>query len=284
MAGKTAVDDDGALDDVFATSRDRGADSAAPASEEPVAPKAEPEPKGEEPAAKAKADEDEPKQYRDPETGRFVPLTELKTERAKRQEEARLRSEWEMRAARAEAALEEARRFQVPRQHQQPQPQYVAEPDPVLDPAGWAQHMQAQMRAEIQQRDFQSRVFASEEIMRSRHADYADVEKVFMAAAQRDPGLVQQMMAHPLPAKYAYEAGKAILAMQRIGTDPDSYERRIRDEERAKVMEELKKGPPQQQRFPGTLADAPASGAQGRVLTDAAMLGDIFSSDRRRRA
>jgi len=288
MAGEKAVDD-GALDDVFASGRDRGTDSAVP-EQEPVGSQSEtpePEARARAPDPEAKADDDgSPKQYRDPETGRFVPLTELRTERQKRQEEARLRGDAERRAAAAEAALQEARRYwdqaqrpQHQQQHQQPQM-----PDPVLEPQAWAAHVQGQMRAEYEQRDFQNRVATSQALMRARYPDYDEVEAMFVQAAQHDPGLAHRMAASPMPAKFAYEAGKAIAAVMKVGVDPDAFEKRVRDEERQKVLAELKAGPAQRQHFPGTLADAPASGAQGRVLSDAAMLSDVFRSDRRYRS
>ena len=96
MAVEEKDGDSAVLDDVFASGRDRGADSAAPEPEAPAAeaapPEAPKEPEQAKPDAKA---EDSSKQYRDPETGRFVPLTELRSEREKRQEAQKLREEAE---------------------------------------------------------------------------------------------------------------------------------------------------------------------------------------------
>lgn len=293
---KDAASDAALVDTIFASDRDRGADSAAP--EPSVTPP--PEVKAEAPAKvetkteKVEDDDDgSSKQYRDPETGRFVPLTELKTERSKRQEEARLRTEAETRAARAEAALEEARRLWTLQQHPQyaqPQPQ---QPEPTADDF-WqdpnrflAQQMQAQeqrIRAQIAQERVLERIEESREQMVATHKDFAEMETAFVEAAKNAPHLLEAMVQSRNPAKFAYDTAKRLRFLSDVGTEPDAYVTRIREEERKKVLEELKLGPPQTQRFPGTLSDAPAAGVQGRVLSDAAIVDDVFASDRRRRA
>jgi hypothetical protein len=280
---------DEALDDVFASGRDRGADSAA--SEPEVlkdTAKAEAPPIDDKAKAELPPDAEEgsSKQYRDPETGRFVPLTELKSERAKRQEFEKRATEAEQRALRAEAQAEEARRFwqsQQQQQIQQPQQQQPPKqlPDPWTDPEGYTKAMLQEVEQKFARQEFQNRVAMSERFMRSQHPDFDQVVEVFGKAAQSNRYLLDQMTQHAMPAEYAYQMGKRLLLADRIGNDPDSYEKRIREEERQKTIAELKAGPAQTQRFPGTLADAPASGSQGKMLTDEAMLGDVFSSDRR---
>ena len=133
--------DDTLLNDVFSSGRERGADTAAPAEPDAKAaePTAEPQSKeAAEPEAKPEATDAEPKGYRDPSTGRFVPLKELTSEREKRQsaekardEEARLRKDAEDNWRRTQAQVEEIqRRIQAQAQPHQPPP------DPNLDPAG----------------------------------------------------------------------------------------------------------------------------------------------------
>lgn len=291
---KDAASDAALVDEIFASDRDRGADSAAP--EPSVTPpsevKAEAPAKVETTPEKVEdGDDGSSKQYRDPETGRFVPLTELKTERAKRQEEARLRSEAEMRAARAEAAVEEARRLwalqQQPQQHfQQQQPEQQSEDfwtDPNRFLASQLQAHEQRIRAEMARERLLERIADSREQMMATHKDYEDLERVFVENAQSSPGLLHAMAQARNPAKFAYESAKRMKFLADVGSEPDGYVQRIREEERKKVLEELKLGPPQTQRFPGTLSDAPAAGAQGRVMSDAAIVDDVFASDRRRR-
>lgn len=294
---KDAASDAALVDEIFASDRDRGADSAAP--EPSVTPppevKAEASAKVETTTEKVDDKDDDDgssKQYRDPETGRFVPLTELKTERSKRQEEARLRTEAETRAARAEAALDEARRLWT--LQQQPQHQQHVQHEPTVPDDFWndpnrflsqtLQQQEQRIRAEIQRERILERIEDTREQMMATHKDFEELEKAFVEAAEQSPNLLAAMAQARNPAKYAYETAKRLKFLSDVGQEPDNYVQRIREEERKKVLEELKLGPSQTQRFPGTLSDAPAAGAQGRVLSDAAIVDDVFASDRRRRA
>jgi len=270
-----------ALDSAFASGRDRGADTAAPEPKQEATPA--PEPKVEaEPKAETDKPDGEPKQYRDPETGRFVPLTELKTERSKRQEEARLRAEAENRAQRLEAELAEARRyaerFQQPQQQQfaQPQQQQFEVPDPITDPQGYQQYVvqQAQTLA-LSERLNMSQMMAEEKF------GSETVKKALDAAAKA--GVMKAFITtrHPYAELVTWYNKQE--AMARIG-DPTDFEKRVREEERRKVLEELKKGSgAQQQRFPGTLADTPGSGSQAPVaLSDQQLLDQAFAPSRKR--
>jgi hypothetical protein len=271
-------DSDDALDDVFSSSRDRGADTAAP---EPVkeAPKVEAETQqSEEPKADTPPAPDAEKRYRDPETGRFVPLHELTSERKKRQDEARLREEAEKRFQDLE------RRYQdLERRAQAPQTPPPPPPDPFTDPEGAFAYRDSLYQKQL----FETRVMLGEEVLRTMKPDYDQVRDVFARHAQNDPNLAMQIVRAPNPARFAYEQGKRLMALEKIGDDYDGYEKRIREEERQKVLAELKQGgassaPPQ--RFPGTLADATGSGAQGTMpVSDENMLADVFGSDRRQR-
>lgn len=270
------VSDDAIVDDVFASDRDRGADSAAPEpqAKEPVEPSLEA--KGDEP--KVEGEEGSSKQYRDPDNGRFVPLTELKTEREKRQGlEAQLKAESDSRAQ-IERELTEARRYaeqfqRQQQQHQQPPPPPI---DPWTDPDGYQQAVAQQAHTVA----LNERLNISQMMAEEKHGAET-VTKAFELASQA--GVMRNFLAARNPYAELVTWYQRAEAMQKIG-DPSSFEQRIREEERQKVIAELNKGgSAPQQRFPGTLSDASASGAQGRMLTDEAIVDDIFSSDRRRR-
>jgi hypothetical protein len=129
--------------------------------------------------------------------------------------------------------------------HQKPaqQPQ---QPD-FLDPEGvqylqqYTQQALQQQQSAFQQALIEQKVVQSQEIMRSQHKDYAEVEEVFAEAMQRDPSLRDQLYAHPMPAQFAYQEGRKIKAMREIGDDPDAYRARIKDE----ILAELKASQPQ---------------------------------------
>jgi hypothetical protein len=167
----------------------------------------EPEPPSEEPAEQSDEVETAPQ----PES-RNVPLKALEDERRKRQELEKRLQELEQRA--------QPRQQSQPQQ--QPQPQF---PDPLDDPQGYARYMQQ----ELQRSQFETRAMVSQEMMRAQHKDYDEVEAIFVEAARSNPMLLQEMISHPVPGKYAYEQGRKIKLMQEI-SDPDAYRARLREE------------------------------------------------------
>lgn len=283
-------DEGSALDDVFASDRDRGG-TAAPS--EPEAKNTSAVPAEKSTGTETASEEDDKgssKQYRDPDTGRFVPLHELKSEREKRQEAAKRADEAEKRALDAEERAKayerkflaaEQPRYQQP---QQPQPQRQR-PDPWSDPEGAMAYDRDHILAASHMQVFETRVAVSEELMSSK-SDFAQMKDIFVEAARQNPMLARQMVEHPLPAKFAYEQGKKILAQREVGDDLEAYNQRIREAERAKVIAELNAGnagnqPPQ--KFPGTLADATATGAQGEHISREAVMSGVFDTNRRRK-
>jgi hypothetical protein len=286
-------DEGNALDDVFASDRDRGGKSAPPepAPKETVAA----EPAAEKPAegeAETEPKRDPFQQYRDPESGKLVPVSALDSERHKRKEASQKFEEAEKRAnEHAERIKDLERRLQAaqqpPLQHQQPvqqQPQ-PKRPDVWTDPEGALAYDRQQILATQQQQIFETRLFLSEEMM-SAKPDYQQMKDLFVETARSDPSLAQRLVSHPAPAKFAYEEGKKIAAMREVGTDLEGFKTRLIEEARVKFLEELKTGTTataQPQKFPGTLADATASGGQGAHLTDEAVMSDVFSSNRRRK-
>lgn len=266
--------DDTVLDDVFATERDRGGKSAPPEAEaQPVAPPASAEPPQE--------------QAQDPETGRMVPLSELTGERkklkGKLEEESRARIAAETEARLLREQLQRASQLQP--QHA-PQRQQVQIPDPITDPENYARFVHQSTEARL----FEQTLNFSERMARREHGKQLVDEA--LAAAQA-AGLVanghflQSAPDDPWGAMVEWHKQQKVLA--EVGADPSAYRKKIEDEVRAKVLEELKAGNgpgnagAQPQRFPGTLAEATAAGKQGAHLTDEAVMGAVFSSDRDRR-
>ena len=283
MAVEENDGDSAFLDDVFATGRDRGADSAAPepeplradepASEAPKEPDvAKPDAKGEDPS----------KQFRDPETGRFVPLTELKSEREKRQEAQRLREEAERTAAYYRGQLEAYQRNLASQQQPQQQQEFQP-PDPFDDPNAYRQYVVG----EAQRAALNERLNASQMMAEDRYG--ADAVNAALQAAQA-AGVARQFIGTAHPYREMVEWHKRATAIQKIG-DPEQYEKSLREKMREELLAELKGTKPasngaaaQQQRFPGTLADATGSGPQGAMAqTDEGMMGEIFGHGRRSR-
>lgn len=277
------VTDDLNLDDVFKP--DAPVTEAKPETAEPVDTRPRDEhgrfaSKQEQPAPEVKAETPAPGEQAEAEaTPRHVPLKELQTERQKRQEEARLRTEAETRAAVYERQLAQL----LQRQQQQEAPQQQA-PDWYAEPDRAAQTLQQQVSYQLTQ----TKVAMSQEFMRSQHKDYPEIEQVFTEAANRNPQLWQQLYQHPMPAQFAYQQGKKLKALQEIGEDPDAYRARIKEEATQQVLADLKGGkikltgqPVPQTRFPGTLADQTSAGmTQTAHVTDDAMMADVFARRR----
>lgn len=157
-----------------------------------------------------------------------VPRKALEDERRKRQELEK----------QIEQLTKSAQQFQQPQQqpvqqvHQQ-QAQFPPRPDPHEDPYGAMEWDRAVTNYHM----FETRVNLSQEFMRSQKSDYDQFERVFAEAASRDPGLVADLQRHPMPAKFAYEMGKQIAFIREVGTDPEAYKARLRQELQAELQQ-----------------------------------------------
>ena len=163
-----------------------------------------------------------------------VPRKALEDERRKRQDlERRLA---ELTSAATPQTSQPQNQQQQPRQQRQVPPR----PDPWTDPEGAAAYDQAMFQHQL----FETRVITSVELMRTIKPDFDEVEKFFIEEAQRNPWLEQQLVIHPMPAKFAYEQGRRIKLMREIGDDPDAYERGLREKWEAE-LEGRQQAPPQ---------------------------------------
>lgn len=269
--------------EVFAREdRDRGADTAAPATRETVrddqgrfAQKEAPQQEASPPPAPEVASEQQ-----EPQHGRQVPLSELLGEREKRQSERKLREEAEKRAteyeARTKAYEQMLANLQKPQTQQQPQeppPDFFTDPDAAFN----ARMQPLELRAE------NARLDMSEMLARDKFGDAA-VDAALQVALQT--GANRQFLNPKIKHPYAelvkwHESTKVY---QEIGPDPKQYRDKLETEIRAKVLAELKAGGTQPQpKFPGSLADATQAGTQGAHVNIEAEAASIFSSQRDRR-
>jgi hypothetical protein len=63
---------------------------------------------------------------------------------------------------------------------------------------------------------YETRVLLGQDLMRSRHPDYDDMEAAATEVAQANPQLRQAILSHPNPAQYTYEVGKRIRMQQEV--------------------------------------------------------------------
>lgn len=152
----------------------------------------------------------------------------------KAEDETRKRQDYERKLQEAEKALQErdayierVRQWQA---QQQAAPQQEVD---VYDPEQLAQYVQrvvANERAVLQENLLVQKVVTSQELMRSRHEDYDELEGIFAEEMEKDPSLQRKMWADPFPARFAYDHAKRAKAMREIGDDPSSYKQRIIEE------------------------------------------------------
>jgi hypothetical protein len=170
--------------------------------DKPAAP--EPEPQGD-----ARA--------RDPETGRFVPISALLDERDKRQAETRKREELE----------QQLQRYQQPQQPEQAP----------TDPSGIIQYA----LAEQQRIAFNERLNTSELMARQSHGEetVSEAQQAFLSAVQQNPMLQQQLQGQIHPYDFVVKWHKQHKLMSEIGQDPEAWRKSEAEKIRQQVLAEL---------------------------------------------
>ena len=185
----------------------------------PVTTEATPQPAAPEPAAQA-APETEPQgdgRARDPETGRFVPISALLDERDKRQAETAKRID-------LEAQLQ---RYQQPQQ-----PEYVP-----TDPSGIIQYA----LAEQQRVAFNERLNTSELMARQAHGEdiVSEAQQAFLSAVGQNPMLQQQLQGQIHPYDFVVRWHRQHKLMSEIGQDPEAWRKSEAEKIRQQVLAEL---------------------------------------------
>lgn len=191
--------------------------------EAPAAPTPEPAPQAPEPEAKVEAApqaEPEPQgdgRPRDPETGRFIPISALLDEREKRQAETRKREELE----------QQLQRYQQPQQ-----PEYVP-----TDPSEIIQYA----LAEQQRIAFNERLNTSELMARQAHGEeiVSEAQQAFLSAVQQNPMLQQQLQGQIHPYDFVVKWHKQHKLMSEIGQDPEAWRKAEAEKIRQQVLAEL---------------------------------------------
>jgi hypothetical protein len=217
--------------------------------EEPATPAPEPSAPVIE-AEKPAAPEPEPQgdgRARDPETGRFVPISALLDERDKRQAETAKRVE-------LEAQLQ---RYQQPQQ-----PEYVP-----TDPSGIIQYA----LAEQQRIAFNERLNTSELMARQAHGEdiVSEAQQAFLAAVGQNPMLQQQLQGQIHPYDFVVKWHRQHKLMSEIGQDPEAWRKSEAEKIRAQVLAELQgqgvQPAPSSQQPPPSVVGRPAAARAGTV-------------------
>lgn len=109
-------------------------------------------------------------------------------------------------------------------------------PDWWADPEKAAQHQSQQIEARL----YQQKVEIGQDLMRSQHDDYDDMEARFMEMAQENPALRTELQKSANPARFAYETAKKAAEYDAI-KDVDSYRAKLEAEVRKDVEAKLRK-------------------------------------------
>lgn len=168
-------------------------------------------------------------------------------------DERRKRQELEREAKELREKLERISRQSQPQQQEQQEP-----PDFYSDPDGFVRNIQQQFQTGL----YATKVTLSQEMMRSLHQDYDEVEQVFAEAAQNDPVLQRQLIMSDNPARFAYETGKRLKQFQAMQADPDRWQRFLAWE--AGQQQQPKQSTPQRAAPPSTLVAATSAPARHR--------------------
>ena len=176
----------------------------------------EPEQPGEQQPEVTAEQEDTPA-VSDKSESEHIPYAALKDERRKRQEYER-----ELNYLKQQIAKEQQHR-----------------PDVFEDQEGAFNHL----ASSFEQRLNAQMVGLSRDMMMSSHDDYAELESEFVAMAQQNPALTQEMLSHPNPARFAYETARKARdyqAMQNVDEYKARIEAELREQIKAELMDEMK--------------------------------------------
>lgn len=188
--------------------------------------------------------------------------------------ERRRRQEAERRAQELEQALA---RYQAPQPQAQPQqPQGI--PDMFEDPEGytaWLVQQATERAASTAEQRFRAQLIdASEQIARSKYADYDEKLGKFMELTQANPLIAQQMASAPDPAGFAYDYARKAIEVERYGTvDVEALKAKLREEIMAEETAKLPRPP-----VPTTLATERNVGARTVPWGGPRSIADILAS------
>ena len=270
------------LGDVFASERDRRAESDqseisdsgrprdelgrfAPVNEAAVEPEAQAPPT--EGQVQEAEELHEPEQV---EEGHSVPLATVLAERKAFQ--ARLEEQQRLMQVEVQRQVAAALQQQNPQAQPEP-PDFFEDPDAAI----------AARMTPMQQQMVSMKLDFSEMMARQAHGNEV-VEEALQAAQQA--GIVQNFIQTQNPYGELVSWHKQSKFLKEAGNDPDAYRKRVEEEVRQKVIQEMKQGraPGQQQQpsFPTTLADQTNAGQgnNGAHLSDEAMMAGLFNPDR----
>jgi hypothetical protein len=108
------------------------------------------------------------------------------------------------------------------------------------NPEAAIQEAVSKVEQDFQQKLVAGRLELSMQIAKTYHDDYDAGLEAFKAAAEENPALVDQALQSEHPGEYIYTTGKQFADLDAMGGDLNAMREQIRNEERAKLMAEMK--------------------------------------------
>lgn len=140
-------------------------------------------------------------------------------------------------------------------------------------------------RQEIRTEAMNARLQTAEFIARQRHPDFDEKIAKFREKVEQTPGLVQQWLASPDPAEYAYNVGKSHLDIEAAGGIPALLEKkeketaaRVRAEVAAELKEKAEALAKERAALPPSLSEARSTGPNKHVWGGPTSMTDILKS------
>lgn len=109
-------------------------------------------------------------------------------------------------------------------------------PDWYDDPEKAANHQATTFQAQLEQQKFE----LTQDMMRSVHPDYDEMETRFVDLARENPHLVAEMQKSANPARFAYETAKKAAELDQL-KNVDEYKAKVEAEARAEIEAKVRK-------------------------------------------
>jgi hypothetical protein len=199
-------------------------EAAAPEGDEPPKKPAEPEEEPADEPGDEPEEQTEPEEPRDARGLRAAMLSERKQRQA---------AEAATKAAREEIAAERARIDRLllqPPQQQQPQQVRPPEPDPVLDPDGYRQHLKAEMQQQYTMRRIEETFQETHEELGKEFVDAYESLRKLDATNPVDQAIGNRIYTSYNPGKALMKWHREQTLIREVGNDPAAYRQKLRDE------------------------------------------------------
>lgn len=118
-----------------------------------------------------------------------------------------------------------------------------------------------EVKSELNQKFTSNYIALSMQYSKSFHEDFDSAKDAFAKAAEENPALADMALQSEMPGEYIYSTGKQFMELDSVGGDVNALREQIRNEERAKLLEELKSKEGKLKDVPTPLTDETSAAA-----------------------